>query len=522
MVSSCFRAALCVALHLVISFSMTGQITERQRPQEWSKIIKGSRFADRFLPMAGNERNAGWGADSVSARFTDNGIESDSISFWGGNIIRDDNGVYHLFVCGWPESSPNGHMFWPNSTVYHAVSDNQSGPFIIRNSIGKGHNPEAFVLDDGRVIVYVIDGYYIADSLDSLIWTYGKFDFDTRGHKIIEGLSNLTFTRRPDGSFLMIDRGGGVWISKDGISTYHLLSDKSVYPPVEGEFEDPVVWRDSVQYNLIVNDWLGRIAYFMRSPDGVEWETEIGEAYMPGIARHPDGKSEAWFKYERPKVYLDESGHVKQMNFAVIDTIKWNDLPCDRHSSKNICIPMRPTMNICLEKVASRNIDISVSSETGFDPCLELDPTSVRLGEANDVNIGKGISPVGSRMKENRLILTFPKKGLASPSTLKLVGLDRSGNMHSGYVNYPESRMRRPILSPGKVSYDKDAGIMEIEITNFGLSESGQSLAVVTAGGKTIGTLDIPPLRPYESATLRLAVTDLPDDTPVSVEIVKP
>lgn len=521
MVSSCFRAALCVALHLVISFSMTGQITERQRPQEWSKIIKGSRFADRFLPMAGNERNAGWGADSVSARFTDNGIESDSISFWGGNIIRDDNGVYHLFVCGWPESSPNGHMFWPNSTVYHAVSDNQSGPFIIRNSIGKGHNPEAFVLDDGRVIVYVIDGYYIADSLDSLIWTYGKFDFDTRGHKIIEGLSNLTFTRRPDGSFLMIDRGGGVWISKDGISTYHLLSDKSVYPPVEGEFEDPVVWRDSVQYNLIVNDWLGRIAYYMRSPDGVEWETEIGEAYMPGIARHPDGKSEAWFKYERPKVYLDTLGRVVQMNFAVIDTIKWNDLPGDRHSSKNICIPMRPDLRISLDKVTSRHIDISIFPEAGFDPCSDLNAATFRLGEANDVNTGNGISPLRSRMEQDRMILTISAKDLTSPSTLKLAGFDRSGNMHSGYVNYPESRVLRAILSPGKVTYDSSAGQLVIEITNFGLSESGQSRAVVRAGKNMLGTLDIAPLRPYESVMLKLAAGSMPD-IPVTVEIAKP
>lgn len=33
-----------------------------------------------------------------------------------------------------------------------------------------------------------------------------------------------------------------------------------------------------------------------------------------------------------------------QTNFAVIDTIKWNDLPNDNHSSKNICIPMNKGM----------------------------------------------------------------------------------------------------------------------------------------------------------------------------------
>lgn len=522
MVSSYFRIALYVVFFLFISVSMTAQITERQRPQEWSKIMKGCRFVDRFLPMTGHEKNAVWGTDSVKMRFTDNGIESDSISFWGGNIIKDDKGVYHLFVCGWLECSPNGHMFWPNSTVYHAVSDSLSGPFKIRNSIGKGHNPEAFMLDDGRVIVYVIDGYYIADSLDSRVWTYGNFDFDTRGHKIKEGLSNLTFTRRPDGSFLMIDRGGGVWISKDGISTYHLLGDNSVYPPVEGEFEDPVVWRDSVQYNLIVNDWFGRIAYYMRSPDGVEWDTEIGEAYMPGIARHSDGESEAWFKYERPKVYLDTLGRVVQMNFAVIDTIKWNDIPGDHHSSKNICIPVRRDLKISLEKVTSRHIYISVFPEEGFDPCSDLDAVTVRLGAANDVNIGKGISPVRSFKKEGRLILTFAKKSLVSPSTLKFIGTDRSGNVHSAYVNYPESRMQRSILSPGKTTYDKNTGLIKVEVTNFGLSESCKCRAVIRAGMTRLGILDVDPLRPYESVVLKLKATDLSDDAQMSVEIVEP
>ena len=193
--------------------------------------------------------------------------------------------------------------------------------------MGKGHNPEAFQLKDGRVVVYVIDGYYIADGVDSKVWTYGKFSFDSRDRKIIEGLSNLTFARRQDDSYLMVCRGGGVWISKDGLSPYMQLTDKRVYPDVEGRFEDPVVWRDELQYHLIVNDWLGRIAFYQRSKDGVHWVTEQGEAYVPGVSFHKDGAVEHWFKYERPKVFQDEKGRAVQMNFAVIDTIKWNDLP---------------------------------------------------------------------------------------------------------------------------------------------------------------------------------------------------
>lgn len=146
----------------------------------------------------------------------------------------------------------------------------------------------------------------------------------------------------------MVCRGGGVWISKDGLSTYHQLTDKRIYPAVEGRFEDPVVWKDELQYHLIVNDWLGRIAFYQRSKDGVNWVTEQGEAYMPGISFHKDGKVERWFKYERPKVLQDQYGRATQMNFAVIDTIKWNDLPNDKHSSKNICIPLNKGMRLSI------------------------------------------------------------------------------------------------------------------------------------------------------------------------------
>lgn len=133
--------------------------------------------------------------------------------FWGGNILKGKDNKYHLFVCGWPENSPKGHMTWPKSTVFHTTSEHLNGPYTICDTIGKGHNPEAFILKDGRPVVYVIDGYYIADSLNGP-WTYSHFTFDKRNRKVIEGLSNLTFARRSDGSYLMVCRGGGVWISE--------------------------------------------------------------------------------------------------------------------------------------------------------------------------------------------------------------------------------------------------------------------------------------------------------------------
>ena len=107
---------------------------------------------------SGQKAEGIWGTDGIQNRYVDNGIELPDKSFWGGNILQTEDGLYHLYVCGWPENSPRGHMFWSNSTVYHTVSENLSGPYKIVNSIGKGHNPEAFRLKDGRVVVFVIDG----------------------------------------------------------------------------------------------------------------------------------------------------------------------------------------------------------------------------------------------------------------------------------------------------------------------------------------------------------------------------
>lgn len=505
------------------------QITERERPAEWQHLVKGARFMDRFLPMPDGIQAKGiWGTDSVLNRYVDNGIELPGVSFWGGNILQDTEGKYHLFVCGWPENSPKGHMFWSNSTVFHAVSDRLTGPFKIRNSIGKGHNPEAFRLSDGRIVVYVIDGYYIADRVDDKVWTYGKFSFDPRDRKIIEGLSNLTFARRQDGSYLMVCRGGGVWISKDGLSPYKQLTDKRVYPDVEGRFEDPVVWRDDLQYHLIVNDWLGRIAFYQRSKDGVHWVTEQGEAYMPGVSFHKDGAVERWFKYERPKVFQDEKGRAVQMNFAVIDTIKWNDLPNDKHSSKNISVPLNKGMllSVLNEKEitpSTRTIEVKIAAEEGFHPQTDVDVKSLRFGSFTEVNFGRGCKPVKTKVSGEDLIVVFNAEGSGITSgefAPKMIGKHRNGNMLYGYARLPYVNYRPALLSARRPVFDKEKGELKVEIQNFGLSASEPAEVEVICGGHSLGRMTLKTLQPYEVEYLAFSPDAALADDKSSYEVV--
>lgn len=510
---------ILIAFGLLISSGVFAQITERERPKEWDNLVEGARFIDRFLPMQGKVLSSDtWGAQYVLPRYIDNGIEDRIWSYWGGNIKKGEDGLYHLLVCGWLEASEKGHMEWPNSYVFNAVSDNLTGPFLPRNIIGKGHNPEVFQMKDGRYVLYVIDGRYVSDDLNGK-WKYGKFDFDARDRRIIEGLSNLSFAQREDGSYLMVCRGGGIWISQDGLSTYNQLTDKRVYPDVDGRFEDPVIWRDHIQYHMIVNDWLGRIAYYLRSKDGIKWVVDPGEAYAPGIAVHKDGRKEEWFKYERIKMYQDEHGRAIQANFAVIDTLKFEDKPFDAYSSKNIGIPLNPglLLSILDDKpinAKTKQIRLRIQAEDGFDPQTDIELSSLRFGASEEVNYGRGCEVLKTENQGRDLIVTFDGKGngiTEKEFAPKMIGKDKNGKMLYGYARLPYVDYITPILSARKPIFSSNRKAMncQIEVQNFGQVASGNtSLKVEALINKKRHLLckgKIPPLKPFEKKEIKLS-----------------
>ncbi len=511
-------------------YDAKSQTTERPRPAEWSNLVFGGRFMDRFLPMPnlGQLTRDAWGGENVLPRYTDNGIENRKWSFWGGNIKFGEDGKYHFYVCGWLESSPKGHAAWPQSTVFHAVSDNSFGPFIVKDTIGKGHNPEIFRLKDGRYVLYVIDGYYIADGCNGP-WKYGKFEFLNRDRRLIEGNSNFTFSQREDGSFLMICRGGGQWFSETGLSAYNQVTGTRIgtdnkiiplraYPQRPGNFEDPVVWRDNVQYNLIVNDWLGRIAVYLRSKDGVNWKVESGEAYLPGVSKHKDGTVEGWFKYERLKIFQDKYGRAIQGNFAVIDVEKKFDLANDIHSSKNIGIPLTVGRLLTIMDKnpishATKTIKVIIAAEPDFNPQTDIDLSSLQFGEPEAVNYGKGGKVLKTEKSGGDLIVTFDAVGNNYPVdefAAKLLGKTIDGKLLFGYARLPGVNFIEPILSaclpeitPGENGFN-----LKVEVQNFGqiASKTAQlkiayyknNMEIEVANG------EISSLKPYEKTIVDL------------------
>lgn len=472
---------LVLLLGIAVNYTMqiNAQITERERPIEWDSLVFGGRFMDRFLPMPvqGELTCNTWGAANVIPRYVDNGIEDNTNSYWGGNSLLGKDKNYHLFVCGWPENSPKGHMYWEKSTVFHAVAKNSFGPYKVKDSLGPGHNPEVFQLQDGSYLVYVINGYYLSENLEGP-WEYNKFKFDKRDRKIIEGLSNLSFAKREDGSYLMVCRGGGIWMSKTGVSPYNQITEKSVYPPVKGNFEDPLIWKTNIQYHMIVNDWLGRIAYSLRSKDGIKWKVDPGEAYLPGITKYEDGTKVDWFKYERIKVLQDKHGRATQAHFAVIDTVKWNDLENDNHSSKHVVIPLTvgrllTVLNKNKINGSTKQIRIKIEAEEGFNPHTDINIKSLRFGATEEVNFGRGSTVIKTEKSGKDLIVTFTGFGNGltdSNFAAKLIGKTSDSKFLFGFARLPKISYLEPALSAKmpEINQNENGFNLQIEIQNFG------------------------------------------------------
>ena len=511
---------ICIlTICFMFALNANGQSVERKRPEGWNDLVFGGRFMDRFLPMPvqGRLTSETWGAGNVKPRYIDNGLEDNEWSYWGGNAIQGDDGRYHLYVCRWREDSRRGHMEWPRSHVVHAVADVSTGPYKVKDTLGPGHNPELFQLADGRYVVYVMGAYYISSDLNGP-WESRKFEFDRRDRRIIEGLSNLTFSRREDGSFLMVCRGGGVWFSETGISPYNQVTDRRVYPAVEGRFEDPVVWRTNVQYHLIVNDWLGRIAYYLRSKDGINWKVDPGEAYLPGIARYQDGTVVDWFKYERIKVLQDEYGRATQAYFAVIDVLKRSDKGNDNHSSKHICIPLTVGRLLTIldkERITAdtKTIRVKIAAEDGFDLHKDIDPDSLRFGASEQVNFGRGCKAVKKQRSGKDLIVTFDGagNGIADDNfAAKLLGRTSGGKLLFGYARLPWLDYIEPALSARMPKFVKtETGFnISTEVQNFGqVTSEGAALKIANCTNDQeveVAAGLIPSLKPFEKTTIEL------------------
>ncbi|MCH7228812.1 hypothetical protein [Haloferula sp. A504] len=305
---------------------------------------------------------------------------------------------------------------------------------------------------------------------------------------------------------LALSISGGMWISRDGLSTWEQVTQGSQYPKVAGEgyFEDPVIWRTEVQYHLIVNNWHGRIAYHLRSKDGFHWKTDPGEAYTTDFAVSEDGGSEEWYKYERMRVLQDEHRRAIQANFAVIDFNKWEDKPNDIHSSKNISIPLTPGRLLTLDhedKItdATPEVRVRIAAEPGFGPHQDIDLKSLRFGAPEEVNFGRGAALLRTEKAGKDLVVVFPGKGCGFADhnfAGKLLGKTSKGKLLFGYCRLPWVDYEEPMLTVRRPEAAVREGriVLRIEVSNHA-SASEESELKIEADGMPPVSAPCPPLK---------------------------
>lgn len=204
------------------------------------------------------------------------------------------------------------------------------------------------------------------------------------------------------------------------------------------------------------------------------------------------------------------------MNLAVIDTLKKEDKPNDRHSSKNISIPLNPGLLITLlnDKPISektKTIRVKVLAEPGFDPMNDMDISSLRFGASTAVNFGRGRKVVKPEKAKDGLTLTFDGKGnemTHEEFAPKMIGKTKQGKMLYEFSRVLWMNYNEPILSARKPLFIKGSNKTDIKVNveNFGQVSSGKArLRLDYVENKkllNLGEATIAPLLPFAAKEL--------------------
>ncbi len=315
-----------------------------------------------------------WGVDGVLPRDLCNGIESSrgggigpEYYYWDAQIIRAQDGKYHMFMSTWNAITESFNPGWLGSDAYHAISaQGVLGPYervdYLWNDAGsqphKGHNVSAVELPDGGYAVVVSETrpftIYRSDSLD------GPWESCEPDLALYQ--SNVSLWPRHDGRFQIVQRNGyiaiadslcGRYVQQTPTTSYPVRDGDSIYPrrdsiprvdnPTFDWEEDPHIWRSGGTYHVIYSGSGDRVGYHLYSEDGINDWQDNGYGWSPRewerIFCFEDGTCNQWYKMERPGVVL-ENGHPTHITWAVADVDKDNQIPANsNHGSKIIVVP---------------------------------------------------------------------------------------------------------------------------------------------------------------------------------------
>ncbi len=322
-------------------------------------------------------------------------FESDTMSIWGGSLLKGEDGFYHMYYSRWPKNL--GWAWVTHSEVAHAVSKSPFGPFEFKDvalpvrgaEFWDGlctHNPTVYNFN-GKFYLYYMgntgDGVVAGEpGMHKLNWQHrnnqrigvavaddpnGPWQrFDQAVLDISEDslaydalmTSNPSVCQRPDGTILMVYKavgkkfplpaGGPVvhCVATSNLPTGPFVKHDGLVFAFEGErfpAEDPYIWYQDGRYRAIVKrikqEGQKRTFSLVQydSEDGFDWNASKYHDISERIIEWEDGRQQQFTHLERPQVFL-EDGEPKALLCAA-DTLDKNNV---RHSF-NIQIPLKIT-----------------------------------------------------------------------------------------------------------------------------------------------------------------------------------
>lgn len=304
-------------------------------------------------------------------------FSSNSMSIWGGSIVKGDDGKYHMFYSRWEKKL--GWAWVTHSEIAHAVSDSPFGPFEHKDVAlpARGakhwdglctHNPTVHKFDGKHYLYYMGNtgdgkvvggpgnlklnsihrnnqriGVAVAESPNGPWQRFDQPLIDVSPDpESLDALmvSNPSVTRRPGGDYLMVYKAvgkkkAGIW----GGPVVHCVAtsdcptgpfkkhDQPVFQAIGHDFpaEDPFIWFQDGKYRAIVKDMkgaftkAGQALVLFDSADGFDWQLAKAPLVSTLQIKWNDGTIQKLKHLERPQLYIEDGKPVAMVCAA--DTI---------------------------------------------------------------------------------------------------------------------------------------------------------------------------------------------------------
>lgn len=320
-------------------------------------------------------------------------FKNDTMSIWGGSVVKGEDGLYHMFYSRWPKDI--GWEWVTYSEIAHAVSDSPFGPYrhvdVALPERGSEywdglctHNPtihkfngkyylyymgntgdKKFVSIPGKPKINWVHrnnqriGVAVADSPNGPWKRFDKpvLDIALNDETAPDALmtSNPSVCQMTDGKILMVYKavgkkfplpGGGPVVHMVAISESPTGPFKKYPNPVfleEGvrfPAEDPYIWYQEGKYRAIVkyiqDNGKKRILSLVQyeSIDGIEWEKAKNFMISDRSIEWENERKQQFEHLERPQVLIEDGKPVAL--FCAADTLDANNV----RQSFNIQIPL--------------------------------------------------------------------------------------------------------------------------------------------------------------------------------------